>query len=156
MAARQTINRSSYTSPYLSEAVSYNGLVFCSGKIGLDARTGKLVSEDTGKQTEAALKLLESVLSAAGSDFTKLLKVNIYLTSRDDFDAMNDVYMAVIPNPKPARACVTVTELGMNAKVEIECTAYVGSAPLQAESPWPLLQPQLGEVANKKVNRPLT
>ncbi|ETS86655.1 hypothetical protein PFICI_00483 [Pestalotiopsis fici W106-1] len=92
MTTRQTTNRNGYSSPYLSEAVSYNGLVFCSGKVGLDAGTGELVSDDAGKQTkEAALKLLESVLRAAGSDLTKLLKVSIYLTSRDYFAAMNAV-----------------------------------------------------------------
>ncbi|KAL7903860.1 Endoribonuclease L-PSP [Trichoderma velutinum] len=128
MATRKIINRTGYSSPYLSEAVVQQNTVYCSGKIGLDVVTGELVSDDAGKQTEAALKLMEMVLRAAGSDLTKLLKVNIYLTSREDFAAMNAVYIATIPDPKPARACITVTELGKNAKVEIECTAYTENA----------------------------
>jgi enamine deaminase RidA (YjgF/YER057c/UK114 family) len=95
MASSQMINREGYTSPYLSEAVIYKDTVYCSGKIGLDVETGELVSDDMGKQTvrislqgcrpsltltprtqEAALKLMELVLRAAGSDLSKLLKVN--------------------------------------------------------------------------------
>ncbi|RSM08739.1 hypothetical protein CEP52_004442 [Fusarium oligoseptatum] len=123
MAARQAINRHDYSSPYLSEATVHNGLVFCSGKVGLDAKTGALVSDDVAEQTKTALDLLQSVLRAAGSDLDKMLKVNIYLTSRSDFAAMNVIYMATIPDPKPARVSVTVAELGGGAKVEIDCVA---------------------------------
>ena len=52
-----------YSSPYLSEAVIYNGLVFCSGKVGLDPSTGELVSEDVGEQTVSVTRR-HRVLSA--------------------------------------------------------------------------------------------
>ncbi|KAL2205536.1 Endoribonuclease L-PSP [Sarocladium strictum] len=125
MGTSMAVNREGYSSVYLSEAVVHNGIIYCSGKVGLDATTGELVSDDAGQQTGAALTLIESVLRAAGSDLGKLLKVNISLTSRADFEAMNAVYVQRIPDPKPARACVTVTELGKGAKVEIEATAYI-------------------------------
>lgn len=51
MAERRAINRPNVKSPYLSEAIVHNGLIFCSGKIGLDAKTGALVSDDVGEQT---------------------------------------------------------------------------------------------------------
>jgi enamine deaminase RidA (YjgF/YER057c/UK114 family) len=82
------------------------------------------------------LNLLKAVLATARSDFTKLLKVNIYLTNRADFSAMNAVCtlffllsnqsdnyidasadISMIPEPRPARICVTVSELGLGAKV---------------------------------------
>ncbi|OAQ78190.1 endoribonuclease l-PSP domain-containing protein [Purpureocillium lilacinum] len=126
MADRQIVNRHNYTSAYLNEATIHNGVIYCSGKVGMDEKTRTLVSDDVGEQTRAALNLLQSVLHKAGSDFTKLLKVNIFLTNRADFAAMNAVYIDMIPDPKPARICVTVTELGLNAKVEIDCTAMAG------------------------------
>ncbi|KAG5747374.1 hypothetical protein H9Q70_009940 [Fusarium xylarioides] len=120
MASRLAINRLGFSSPILSEALIHNGLVYTSGKIGVDANTGVLVSDDVAEQTKAVLGLLESVLREAGSGLNKILKCNIYLTNINDFAAMNE-----IPNPKPARVCVTVSELGKGAKVEIDCIAIV-------------------------------
>lgn len=51
MAARQAINRPTFSSPILSEAIIHNGLVYASGKIGLDVKTGALVSDDVAEQT---------------------------------------------------------------------------------------------------------
>lgn len=62
MAARQAINRPNFSSPILSEAIIHNGLVYASGKIGLDAKTGALVSDDVAEQTVsrmAPIKLLD-------------------------------------------------------------------------------------------------
>lgn len=51
MAARQAINRPKFSSPYLSEAVVHNGLIFCSGKLGVDSTSRALVSDDVAEQT---------------------------------------------------------------------------------------------------------
>ncbi|KAH7466888.1 hypothetical protein FOMA001_g16194 [Fusarium oxysporum f. sp. matthiolae] len=128
MANRLAINRPGFSSPILSEALIHNGLVYTSGKIGVDAKTSVLVADDVAEQTKAVLGLLESVLHEAGSGLDKILKCNIYLTNINDFAAMNAVYIATIPNPKPARVCVTVSELGKGAKVEIDCIAIVEKA----------------------------
>ncbi|EXL52407.1 hypothetical protein FOCG_08199 [Fusarium oxysporum f. sp. radicis-lycopersici 26381] len=128
MANILAINRPGFSSPILSEALIHNGLVYTSGKIGVDAKTSVLVSDDVAEQTKAVLGLLESVLHEAGSGLDKILKFNIYLTNINDFAAMNAVYIATIPNPKPARVCVTVSELGKGAKVEIDCIAIVEKA----------------------------
>ncbi|KAM0244233.1 hypothetical protein ACHAP5_006446 [Fusarium lateritium] len=105
MAARQAINRPNFSSPILSEAIIHNGLVYTSGKIGVDAKTGAMVSNDVAEQT-----------------------CNIYLTNIGDFAAMNAIYIATVPDPKPARVCVTVAKLGRGAKVEIDCIAIAGTA----------------------------
>ncbi|KAG5788992.1 hypothetical protein H9Q69_011941 [Fusarium xylarioides] len=91
MASRLAINRLGFSSPILSEALIHNGLVYTSGKIGVDANTGVLVSDDVAEQTKAVLGLLESVLREAGSGLNKILKCNIYLTNINDFAAMNEV-----------------------------------------------------------------
>lgn len=54
MAPSKTINRTGYSSPYLTEAMVHNGTVYCSGKIGMSAETGELVSDDAGEQTVRA------------------------------------------------------------------------------------------------------
>ncbi|KAG9254070.1 Endoribonuclease L-PSP/chorismate mutase-like protein [Emericellopsis atlantica] len=126
MATRQVLNRPGYSSAILSEATVHNGVVYCAGKVGLDPVKGTLVSDDVTEQTRATLNLLKLVLATAGSDFTKLLKVNIYLINMADFAAMNAVYTAMIPEPRPARICVTVSELGKDAKIEMDCIAIAG------------------------------
>jgi len=63
------------------------------------------------------------VLAAAGSDFSKIVKLNVYLKSYADFEAMNEVYITHFGDVKPARTCVAVLELPFNAIVEMECTA---------------------------------
>lgn len=51
MGTSMAVNRDGYSSAYLSEAVIHNGIIHCSGKVGLDATTGELVSDDAGQQT---------------------------------------------------------------------------------------------------------
>ncbi|KAH7159551.1 Endoribonuclease L-PSP/chorismate mutase-like protein [Dactylonectria estremocensis] len=128
MSSKQPVNRANFSSPLFSEAIIHNGLVYCSGKIGKDPKTGKLVGDDVAEQTKAALNLLASVLQAAGSDLTKMLKCNIFLTNMSDFAAMNAAYTAIVPDPKPARICVSVSDLGLGAKIEIDCIAIVQDA----------------------------
>ncbi|KAF4945643.1 hypothetical protein FGADI_11765 [Fusarium gaditjirri] len=93
MANRLALNRPGFSSPILSEALIHNGLVYTSGKIGVDVKTGALVSDDIAEQTKAVLGMLESVLHEAGSGLDKILKCNIYLTNTNDFAAMNAVCM---------------------------------------------------------------
>ncbi|KAI9042022.1 RidA family protein [Aspergillus affinis] len=118
MASRQAINRPDFLSPILSEAIVHNELVFCSGKIGVDAKTGDLCQTTW----------LNRLMNAMGVLKLNIQQVNIYLTNIADFAAMNAVYIASVPDPKPARVCVTVSELGRGAKVEIDCVAIAESA----------------------------
>jgi len=71
------------------------------------------------------LSNLETVLKAAGSDLSKVIKINIYLKSFADFAQMNEVYITRFTAPMPARTCVGVSELPFNAEVEIECVALL-------------------------------
>jgi 2-iminobutanoate/2-iminopropanoate deaminase len=111
--------------PY-SQAVTAGGLVYCSGQIALDPKTGSLLAGDVKQQTERVLENLKGVLTAAGSDFSRVVKCTVYLKSIGDFTAMNEVYARYFPNDKPpARATVGVSELPKGALVEIDCTALV-------------------------------
>jgi 2-iminobutanoate/2-iminopropanoate deaminase len=109
--------------PY-SQAVIAGGLVHCSGQIALDPRTGDLVAGDVAAQAERVMKNLAAVLAAAGSDFSRVVKCNVYLTDMRHFPALNEVYGRYFPQgAAPARATVAVAQLPRNALVEIDCVA---------------------------------
>lgn len=111
--------------PY-SQAVSVpcKEMIFCSGQIALDPATQQLVAGDVKVQTRRVLENLKAVLEAAGSDFSKVLKCQVYLVRMSDFAAMNEVYAEYFKNNPPARATVAVAELPKGAQVEIDATAY--------------------------------
>ncbi|HIS80922.1 MAG TPA: RidA family protein [Candidatus Scatomonas merdavium] len=107
--------------PYV-QAVKSHGILFVSGQLGFDMSDGS-IPETVEKQAENSLKNLESILKAAGSDKTKILKTTIFLTDMEDFGKVNEVYGVFFEGQNPARSCVAVKELPKAAKVEIECMA---------------------------------
>lgn len=108
-----------------AQARVHGGLVYCSGQIALDPGTGAMVGDDASTQAVQALKNLEAVLEAAGSDFSRMLKVTIFLASMEDFKAVNAIYAAALGEARPARACVEAARLPKDALVEIDCVAVV-------------------------------
>ena len=110
--------------PY-SQAVIYGGLVYCSGQIALDPVTMEIVGEDAETQAKQVINNLGEVLSAAGSDFSKVIKCSIFLDSMDDFGVVNEVYGAFFTENPPARETVAVQTLPKNVLVEISCIASV-------------------------------
>ena len=106
--------------PY-SQAIGAAGLVFCSGQIGLDPRSGELVAGSVQDETRRAIENLAAVLDAAGSALERVVKVTVYLTDIDDFAQFNEAYEAFFRGEPPARATVGVAALPKGARVEIEC-----------------------------------
>lgn len=112
--------------PY-SQAIRAGGLVYCSGQIPLDPKSGEIVGKDVTEQTERVLANLAAVLKAAGSDTTKVVKCTVYLKFMKDFAAMNAVYGKYFAgDAPPARATVAVSELPRDVLVEIDCVALAG------------------------------
>ncbi|KAK4131396.1 YjgF-like protein [Trichocladium antarcticum] len=110
--------------PQLSQAIKHNGLVYCSGSLGVSPATGEFVAGTVKDRTRQTLKNMSAVLEAAGSSLGNVVKVNIFLTSMADFAAVNEVYDEFFTSlPKPCRTCVAVHQLPMGTDVEIECTA---------------------------------
>ena len=108
--------------PY-SQAVRVGDDVYCSGQIPLDPVTGALVPGDARAQTQRVLENLGAVLSAAGLDFSNVVKTTIFLIDMNDFAAVNEAYEAVSGDSKPARSTVAVAALPRDARVEIDCIA---------------------------------
>jgi 2-iminobutanoate/2-iminopropanoate deaminase len=108
--------------PY-SQAVASDGLIFCSGQVGLDPGSGALVEGSVQDETRRALQNLAAVLEAAGAAFEHVLKVTAYLTDMGDFQSFNEAYGEFFGDAKPARATVGVVALPLGARVEVECIA---------------------------------
>jgi 2-iminobutanoate/2-iminopropanoate deaminase len=111
--------------PY-SQAVKAGGLVFCSGQIPLDPRTGELVAGDIGEQTRQVLHNLGAVLEAAGAAYADVVRITVYLADLADFAAMNAVYGEFFVLPAPARTTVQAARLPRDARVEIDAIAVLG------------------------------
>ena len=108
--------------PY-SQAVRHGQVVYCSGQIALDPKSGQLVGATAAEQAERVMQNLGAVLTAAGSGFDRVLRTTIFLASMADFAGVNEVYGKRFPGHKPARATVAVKELPKGALVEIDCIA---------------------------------
>jgi 2-iminobutanoate/2-iminopropanoate deaminase len=108
--------------PY-SQGIDADGLVFCSGQLGLDPATGDLVEGGVVAQAERALRNLQAVLDAAGATFGDVVKTTIFLVDIADFAAVNAVYARFMPDPPPARSTVGVAALPKGGRVEVEAIA---------------------------------
>jgi len=108
--------------PY-SQAIRAGDLLFCSGQIPLDPKTMQMVGSNAAEQAEQVLKNLAAVLTAGGASLGHVVRTTIFLTSMNDFAAVNEVYGKHFAAHKPARATVAVKELPKGALVEIDCIA---------------------------------
>ena len=115
-----TQNAPAAIGPY-SQAIAVNGMLFASGQIPLDPKTGTLVEGGIEAQTERVMQNIKAVLEAAGTDFSRVVKTTCFLRDINDFAAFNEIYGAYFTG-KPARSCVQAV-LPKNAAVEVEVVA---------------------------------
>ncbi len=109
--------------PY-SHAIRFGNLLFCSGQIPIDPRTGKLVGgDDVRAQTDRVVKNLQAILDQEKLTLAHVVKTTVFLTNLDDFAALNEVYAHYFAKDPPARSTVQVAALPRGAKVEIEAIA---------------------------------
>lgn len=102
-----------------SQAVNVNGTVYLSGQIPLDPTTMEIV-DGTREQVDRVFRNLRAVAQAADGDFSKIVKLNVYLTDLANFPVVNEVMGGYFSEPYPARAAVGVAALPKGATVEIE------------------------------------
>ncbi|HET9126340.1 MAG TPA: RidA family protein [Solirubrobacteraceae bacterium] len=105
--------------PYV-HAIRAGDLLFCSGQIPLDPRTGELVGETAAEQAGRCLENLAAVCDAAGTSLGSAVKVTIYLTDMGDFQAVNEVYGSFFEASPPARVAIGVAALPKGARVEMD------------------------------------
>jgi len=100
-------------------------LIFTAGQIGIDPKTGEIVSGGITIETERALSNIKGILESAGSSLEKVVKTTVFLNDLNDFAQMNRAYEQFFGGRSlPARSTVQVT-LPKGAKVEIEAIAAI-------------------------------
>lgn len=110
--------------PY-SQAIRTSNLLFCSGQIGLDPKSGEIQNSSIETETRQVLRNLFEVLNEGGATFAHVVKTTIFLTNLSDFDEVNAIYEEEIGSARPARSTVEVSALPKGARVEIDCIAVL-------------------------------
>jgi 2-iminobutanoate/2-iminopropanoate deaminase len=110
---------------HYSQAIVHGDVVYVSGQLPIDPRTGEKRAGSIEEQTEQALRNLAEILSAANSDLTQVVKTTVYISDIELWDRVNAVYSRFFGEHRPARAVVPTRELHIGFKIEIEAIAAV-------------------------------
>ena len=108
---------------HYSQATVYNGLVYVSGQLAIDPATGEKKLGSIEEQTEQALNNVHAILQAAGTDWDRVIKMNISVADINLWDGVNKVYARVLGESRPARAVIPCGPLHHGFLIEIEAIA---------------------------------
>ncbi len=114
----QTQNAPKAIGPY-SQAVKYGDLLFVSGMLGMDPKTGEFAGQGIEKQAVQVLENLKAVIGAAGMSLQNVLKSTVFLQDMNDFAKFNEIYGRYFAESPPARETVQVARLPRDAAIEI-------------------------------------
>jgi len=110
--------------PY-SQGVEANGIVYLSGQLPLDPKTGEKVADEIQLQTRQVLNNISSILASADLGLGDVIRCEVFLKDMGDFASMNEVYAEFfVTDHKPARQAFQVGALPLDALVEISCIAH--------------------------------
>jgi len=110
---------------HYSQGIVYNNTVYVSGQLPMNLTTREIENGSIEAQTELALRNVEAVLLAAGSDLNHVVQMTIYVSEMELWDRVNEVYARVLGEHRPARAIVPVNDLHFGTKIEIQAIAAV-------------------------------
>ena len=109
--------------PYSQGNIAGN-MLYASGQIPINPATGEIEGEDIKEQARLVMKNIGALLSAAGTDYTQVVKTTCFLADMNDFAAFNEVYAEYFTE-NPARSCVAVKTLPKNVLCEVEVIAAI-------------------------------
>jgi 2-iminobutanoate/2-iminopropanoate deaminase len=110
--------------PY-SQGVVAGNLVFISGQLPLDPKTGEFVKGGIEEKTHRVLMNLRAIAEAAGADLSHVVKTTIFLTDLSNFSAVNKIYAEYFSGVFPARSTVQVSSLPKGGEIEVEAVVYL-------------------------------
>src|SRR5438477_12343958 len=110
--------------PY-AHAVRVGELLFCSGQIPLDPKTGEVIDAPVADQAGRCLENLAAVCHAVGATLGDSVRLTIYTTEMDAFADINEVYESFFEADPPARVAIGVAALPRGAKVEIDAVVAI-------------------------------
>jgi 2-iminobutanoate/2-iminopropanoate deaminase len=108
--------------PY-SQAVKTGNMLFISGQVALDPKSGNVEAKSVSEEAEQVMKNLEAILQEAGIGFGNVVKTTIFLTDMNLFTTVNEVYAKYFSGDYPARETVAVKGLPKGVNVEISMIA---------------------------------
>ena len=109
-----------------SQAIQYGEFLYTSGQIGIDLETGQLVKGGIEIETMRVLQNIEAILEAININKSHIIKLTVFLIDLSMFESINRAFEKFFDNSEfPARSTVEVSRLPMDARVEIECIAFL-------------------------------
>lgn len=105
--------------PY-SQAIQSNGLLFVSGQLPVDPKSGAITSDDPAEQCRQSLRNIEAIARAAGLDMTRVVRTTVLFKDLGSFAAVNAAYAEFFPGVPPARTTFEAAALPKGALVEID------------------------------------
>ena len=112
-------------SGHYSQAVVHNNIVYVSGQLPIDPKTGEKCLGSIEEQTKQVLENVSEILKAAGSDMNQVLKITLYVSDIELWGRVNTVYSEFFDKHRPARAVVPTRDLHYGFKIEIEAIAAI-------------------------------
>ena len=110
--------------PY-SQAIIHNNIMYASGQIAIDPKSGLLINDDVEKELRQILMNIDALLEAAQISRKNILKCAIFLKNMDDFKVVNKIYADYFDAPFPARETVEVARLPKDVNIEISFIAAI-------------------------------
>ncbi len=118
-----TTNAPAPIGPY-NQAVLNGNMLYTSGQIAIDPKTGNLVTDSIQAETELVMENLKAILTEAGMTFENVIKTSIFISDMNNFSHINEVYGRYFnPETAPARETVEVANLPKFVNVEISVIA---------------------------------
>ena len=112
---------------HYSPGIVSNGLIYVSGQLPMDLKTREPFTGPIEEQTELALRNVEAVLHAAGSDLNHVLQMTVYVSDMELWGRVNEAYARVMGDHRPARAMIPVKDLHFGTQIEIQAIAVQSS-----------------------------
>lgn len=107
-----------------SQAVRAGDTIYLSGQIPLDPTTGEVVKGDIHDHVRQVFENLKAIAEAADASLADVVKLNVFLTSMENFPVVNEVMAGYFDQPYPARAAIGVAELPKGVAVEMDAIIY--------------------------------
>jgi len=115
---------------HYAPAVVYNGIVYVSGQLPVDA-TGEAQLGTIEEQTTLCMKNIEAILKASGSSLHHIIKVSVFIADINNWTKFNETFAAIMGDYRPARIVVPCNLLNRGCGIEIDCIAAVSKVNLE-------------------------
>ena len=128
-AEAEYLNNGDNSGKPFCEAVRVGNMLYLSGQLGVDPKTGSLVTGGIAAETKQTMENIKTTLERFGSSLDQVVKCTVMLADIAEWQEMNKVYVTYFPNHLPARSAFGTSGLAMGARLELECIATVKQRP---------------------------